>query len=168
MQYPHFRILVVDLDAHQGNGVTQIARNQKNIFIFDMYNGDTWPGDFVEKERIDFDYPLKAYMKDEEYLSLLAKELPKAIDSVKPDLIIYNAGTDIYFKDTIGALGITAQGITKRDEIVFENALNRNIPITMVFSGGYHTDSALIISESLKNLFNKLFRPFNNVGSVPK
>lgn len=152
--HPGYRILIVDLDAHQGNGHEEIAQKDPNIAIFDMYNGDTWPGDFECQERINFNLPLKARTQDAEYIHILSSNLPQAIDYVQPDLIIYNAGTDVYEKDPIGALSLTKQGIIERDRIVFTEAIGRKIPILMVLSGGYHADSHAIISESIMNLRN--------------
>ena len=157
-QHPDYKILIVDLDAHQGNGHEQIAKNISNIAIFDMYNGDTWPGDFDCQERINFNYPLKSKTSDAEYINVLKRELPKAINQVQPDFILYVAGSDIYEKDTIGVLSITKQSVIERDEIVFSQAINRNIPILMTLSGGYHKDSHAIISDSIINLNNKLLK----------
>ncbi|MBA3954905.1 histone deacetylase [Candidatus Dependentiae bacterium] len=151
-----FRIMIVDLDAHQGNGHEELVKNDRNIAVFDMYNKDTWPADYPCQERINFDYPLQAKTQDNNYMQLLIQELPKAIEQVKPHLIIYNAGTDIYEKDPLGMLSITRQGIIKRDEFVFRTALNGSIPIVMVLSGGYHADSYSIIAESIENLWRKL------------
>ncbi len=153
LQHPEFRILIVDLDAHQGNGIEDILKNEPNVAIFDMFNALTWPGDYACQERINFRFPLKSRTDDKEYLRILSNALPCAIDSVKPDLIIYNAGTDIYEKDPIGALSVSKQGIIDRDQFVFEQAIHRNIPIVMTLSGGYHADSHAIVSESIENLW---------------
>ena len=128
MKDPEAKILIVDLDAHQGNGHEEIAAEDKRIAIVDFYNADTWPGDYPCQKRINFDYPLKAHTKDAEYLNLLKQELPKVIDIVKPTLIIYNAGTDIFEKDPLGMLSISRQGIIERDQFVFKEAIGRKIP----------------------------------------
>ena len=157
MKHPNYRILIVDLDAHQGNGHEDVAETEKQIAIFDVYNGKTWPGDFACQERINYNFPVDGRKTDDKaYLTLLAKELPKAIDTVKPDLIIYNAGTDVYYEDPIGCMALTKQGIINRDEMVFTHALTRNIPILMVLSGGYHAQSYAIISASVENIWKKL------------
>ena len=132
-QTPGIRILIVDLDAHQGNGHEDVAENEKQIAIFDIYNGKTWPGDFPCQERINYNFPVDGRKtNDAVYLALLNEELPKAIDAVKPDLIIYNAGTDVYYEDPIGSMALTIPGIINRDELVFTQAITRNIPILMV------------------------------------
>lgn len=158
LQNPDFRILIVDLDAHQGNGHEEIEKNEPRIAIFDMFNGQTWPGDFTCQERINFRFPLKARTNDAYYLEILSQSLPQAIEAINPDLIIYNAGTDVYEKDPIGALSLSKEGIVKRDQIVFEHAMNRCIPIAMVLSGGYHADSHTIISQSIENLWNNVLK----------
>ena len=157
LKHPEYRILIVDLDAHQGNGHEDVAENEKQIAIFDIYNGKTWPGDFPCQERINYNFPVDGRKtNDAVYLALLNEELPKAIDAVKPDLIIYNAGTDVYYEDPIGSMALTIPGIINRDELVFTQAITRNIPILMVLSGGYHSKSYQIISKSVENVWYKL------------
>ncbi len=154
-KHKDYKILIVDLDAHQGNGLEASLKDYKNSYILDMYNKDIYPKDDKEKKYIDYHYPLNSYVGDEEYINLLKIGLEKALLEVKPDLIIYNAGTDIYEKDPLGNLFISKKGIKKRDEIVFEKALKRKIPILMVLSGGYTKESYQIIGESIKNILEK-------------
>lgn len=165
-QHPEYNVLIIDLDAHQGNGHEEIAQGNPNIAIFDMYNADTWPGDYAVQERINYNYPLKSGTADKEYLDILTRELPRAIDQVKPDLIIYNAGSDIYIKDMIGRLAVSEKGIIERDDFVFQQALGRKIPIMMLLSGGYHADSYRTVSESIKNVWNKYLKNMCQQGSL--
>ena len=158
LEHGDHRVLIVDLDAHQGNGNEELAEGENNIAIFDMYNGDTWPGDFACQERINFRHALKAKTGDGEYLRILTSNLPAAIDSTRPNLVIYIAGTDIYEQDPIGALSITREGIIKRDEIVFGEVMSRKIPILMVLAGGYHGHSREIVSASIENLWDKFLK----------
>jgi histone deacetylase 11 len=150
--------LIVDLDAHQGNGYESIFKDQSGIFIFDVYNRDIFPGDAEAAQYIDFAYPIRSGIIDAEYLNLLKQELPKAIKITRPDLIIYNAGTDVYENDPLGGMKISAAGIIKRDEIVFTCALEHKIPILMLLSGGYAAQSAEIVSRSLEHLFQHVLR----------
>ena len=161
------KALIVDLDAHQGNGYlsafTSIDPTSKefsyaklsNIRIFDMYNGDIYPHDTFAKDFIDYDFPLPSKTSDKKYLSLLREYLPQVLDEDRPDIVFYNAGTDIYERDPLGALSITKAGIIERDEFVFQSCRERNIPIVMVLSGGYTAESAEIISKSIANLIDK-------------
>ncbi len=147
-------ILVVDLDAHQGNGHESIVKDDTSVYIFDVYNKDIYPDDEDVKQYIDYHFPISKNTKDTEYLSVIEKELPKAIKESKPDFIIYNAGTDIYKGDLLGLLSVSEKGIIKRDEIVFKNAIDNNIPVLMLLSGGYSKKSADITARSIENLLN--------------
>jgi histone deacetylase 11 len=151
---PQLCILIVDLDAHQGNGYESIFKDDPRVHIFDVYNEDIYPNDYEAKKYIEFDYPLKSYVKDNEYLSLIIQELPKAISKTNPNLIIYNAGTDIFEEDPLGCMSISEAGILKRDEIVFKLAFENKVPIIMLLSGGYTQKSATIIGKSIENILN--------------
>jgi histone deacetylase 11 len=150
--FPHLKIMVVDLDAHQGNGLESIFMQDPRVTIFDVYNGSVYPNDRYAKQFITFDYPLRSFVTDQDYLGLVERELPQAIAKAKPDLIIYNAGSDIYEKDQLGCMSVSAQGIIKRDAFVVEQARQNNIPILMVLSGGYTPQSAGIITQSIKGI----------------
>ena len=149
---PILKVMVLDLDAHQGNGYESIFKDDKRIATFDVYNGEIYPHDVYAKQFIKYDYPVKSFIKDEEYLRLLKTELPKAINEFKPNLIIYNAGTDIFEKDPLGRMSVSSNGIIERDSFVFNIALKSQIPILMVLSGGYSKQSADIISDSIEKI----------------
>lgn len=157
-QYPDYKILYVDLDAHQGNGVEAIKGEMgwEKVYIFDVYRSRIFPHDVEAMEYIDFNYPIYNYVEDEDYLNILRTHLLQAIDKVQPNLIIYNAGTDIFELDRLGYMNVSKEGIIKRDELVFRQAQARNIPIAMVFAGGYTLASAGIIGESIENLFRNV------------
>jgi len=172
----NLNVLIIDLDAHQGNGHEAVLGDDERVAIFDMYNGDTYPQDEDAKSQITFDFPIRQGTEDQAYLDLLETELPAALDQLekekrKPDLIIYNAGTDILQGDPEGQLSISMAGIIQRDEIVFRQAKNRQIPILYLFSGGYtkssllnrRTGSAYVISKSLKNILDNIIE----VGETP-
>jgi histone deacetylase 11 len=147
------KIMVIDLDAHQGNGFEDIFRNDPQVETFDLYNGEIYPYDLAAARYIRWKFPVKSGTADEEYLNILHGNLGDAITACAPDFIIYNAGTDPYEKDPLGCLGVTSAGLIQRDAYVFKQARSRRIPILMVLSGGYHTDSARIISGSIHNLW---------------
>jgi len=153
---PHLSILIVDLDAHQGNGCECIFKNDPRIHIFDVYNEQIYPQDYEAKKHIEFDYPVKAYIEDKEYISLVERGLSNAIAKSKPDIIIYNAGTDVFTEDFLGCMSISEYGIIKRDEVVFRNARKNKIPILMVLSGGYTQKSAAIIGRSIENILKNV------------
>ncbi len=152
---PGIKVMIVDLDAHQGNGHEAISQDAEDIIIYDMYNADVYPMDDNVKQYIDFDIPLSSFTSDSIYLHKLYTSLPKAISSSKPDFILYNAGTDIYEKDPLGRLSVSSEGIINRDEFVFDQALSNDIPILMVLSGGYSKESASIIGRSIENIIRK-------------
>ena len=89
-------------------------------------------------------------------MAIIKKAIPEALEQVKPDYVIYNAGTDIFYKDRLGKMSLTKEGIIDRDEIVFSYVLDDNIPILMVLSGGYSPESAEIIGESIENLLSNV------------
>lgn len=154
--HPDWKIMVVDLDAHQGDGFERIFKNDTRFVTFDMYNGNIFPNDWFARTFITYDHPLPVGMDTVPYLNLLQKELPKALDEAQPDFIFYNAGTDVFASDPLGGLGVSREGIMVRDKTVFEEAKKRNIPVAMVLSGGYTQESASIIADSIAFVHKQL------------
>ena len=143
------KILIVDLDVHQGNGTAEIFRNNNNVFTFSMHGKTNYP---FKKEVSDLDIPLEDRTNDATYLSILSKILPKLIDQQKPDFIFYLAGVDILETDKLGKLGCTIEGCKKRDELVFKICKEKNIPIQVSMGGGYSPEIKTII-EAHANTF---------------
>lgn len=164
--HPHVqKIMVIDLDAHQGNGFEAVFKDDPRVDTFDMYNGAIYPQDFAAAKYIRWKHALRNRVGEAEYLDILNKNLPQAIQDCCPDLIIYNAGSDPYEKDALGGMRITAAGLIQRDETVFRLARQQSIPIMMVLSGGYHRDSASIIAQSIQNLWKKgLLQASNSIA----
>jgi acetoin utilization deacetylase AcuC-like enzyme len=128
------KILIVDLDVHQGNGNSEIFKNNPNILTFSMHCASNYP---AKKSKSDIDIELKDQMEDEEYLNILHKNL-KELNKNKYDFVFYVAGVDIHFEDRLGKLKITDEGINKRDQIVIENFYSKNTPLCGVLGGGYN------------------------------
>jgi len=128
------KVLVVDLDVHQGNGTASIFANEPRVFTFSMHCGNNFP---LRKAKSDLDIPLERYTKDDEYLKILEYQLPKLIEKVKPDFIFYQSGVDILETDKIGMLRVTKEGCLKRDRFVLETAHRHQIPLTASMGGGY-------------------------------
>ncbi len=149
---PDRKVLIVDLDAHQGNGNASIFRDEPRVTIFDIYNGQIYPGDYEAARHVKYNYPVEMFIRDGEYLGLLERELPRAIDESSPGLIVYNAGTDVLNGDPLGGMNLTAEGIVMRDGIVFRSARDRKVPILMLLSGGYTRMSAGVIGRSIGNI----------------
>jgi len=128
------RILIVDLDVHQGNGNSEIFKNDKNVKTFSMHCASNYP---AKKSKSDIDIELKDHMQDDEYLNILHKNL-KVLNKDRFDFVFYVAGVDIHFDDRLGKLKITDDGINKRDQIVIENFFLKNTPLCGVLGGGYN------------------------------
>ena len=136
------QILVVDLDVHQGNGTAEIFQKDDRVFTFSMHGKSNYP---FKKEISDLDIPLEDNCGDEQYLETLKATLPKLIDQVKPDFIFFLSGVDILSTDKLGKLGCSVAGCKKRDEFVFEQCLQREIPVEVSMGGGYSKDIKTII-----------------------
>ncbi|XP_064310377.1 histone deacetylase 11 isoform X3 [Phalacrocorax carbo] len=143
---------IIDLDAHQGNGHERDFMDDHRVYIMDVYNRYIYPGDGFAKRAIKRKVELEWGTEDTEYLQKVHTHVEGALNELKPDIIVYNAGTDILDGDPLGGLAISPQGIVKRDEIVFKAARSRRIPILMVTSGGYQKRTAQIIADSILNL----------------
>jgi len=128
------KILIIDLDVHQGNGTAEIFQEQINVFTFSMHGQENYP---LHKEKSDLDIGLETYTKDEAYLNILYQTLPALIKQQKPDFLFYISGVDILATDKLGKLSITKEGCYRRDEFVFEQAINNKLPIVVSMGGGY-------------------------------
>ena len=151
------RAMYIDLDVHQGNGVARdkLRFEDADLFIVDMYNGNLWPGDGYAKEAMNVDAAYKSGIADHEYLEALKTCLKRSFDRFKPDIIMYNAGTDVLVGDPLGRCNVSPTGIVLRDQMVWEAALIHGVPICMALSGGYAKGSAAFISSSIMNLIEK-------------
>ena len=128
------KILIVDLDVHQGNGTAEIFRNDASVFTFSMHGKSNYP--FI-KETSDLDIALKNETKDAEYLSVLKKTLPKLINQEKPDFIYYLCGVDVLKTDKLGKLSLSIDGCKERDRFVLQTCHDFNIPVMCSMGGGY-------------------------------
>lgn len=152
---PTLKIMIVDLDAHQGNGFAHTFGTEPRVTVFDVYNGDIYPQDHIALRHVKYAVPIPSMTETEDYLQIVKDRLPKAIAEVKPDLIIYNAGSDIFEEDPLGKLAVSADGVVERDAFVFQLAQQNKIPIAMLLSGGYVKESAPLIARSILNLREK-------------
>lgn len=146
---PNLKVMVVDLDAHQGNGHEKTFKDDKRVAIFDVYGDWNYPRDAEAKKYIKYNYPIPLHTKDEEYLKIIHQALPQAVDRENPDLIIYNAGTDVFDGDHTGKQSLSREGILERDRAVFEIAKDKKIPLAMTTSGGYTPQSAGFVADSI-------------------
>lgn len=131
------KILIVDLDVHQGDGTANIFNNNvpKNVYTFSMHCKQNFP---FRKQLSDFDVPLISGLKGNEYLYELRLHLPHILDSVKPSLVLYDAGVDPHAHDLLGRLCLTDQDLFDRDVYVLtEVCIKRKLPCATVIGGGY-------------------------------
>ena len=130
------KILIVDLDVHQGNGNSDIFKNNKSVFTFSMHSKSNYP---AKKSISDLDVELEDNIEDLEYTNSLKSCLGQ-LNKEKFDFVFYIAGVDVHFNDRLGKLKISDEGIKSRDEIVIENFFSKNIPLCGVLGGGYNKD----------------------------
>lgn len=143
------KILIVDLDVHQGNGTAEIFQNDASVFTFSMHGADNYP---FKKEKSDLDIPLEKGTGDAQYLAILQKTLPKLIATEKPDFIFYLCGVDVIASDQLGTLALTIEGCRQRDEFVLEACHKLQIPVQCSMGGGYSPEIKAII-EAHANTF---------------
>jgi len=136
------KILVVDLDVHQGNGTAEIFQDDPNVFTFSMHGKGNYP---MHKESSDLDIELEDKTDDKTYLKILRENLPRLIDEQQPDFIFFQSGVDVLATDKLGRLGMSIAGCKERDKIVFEHCFRNDIPVVASMGGGYSEKIAHII-----------------------
>ncbi|WP_394363707.1 histone deacetylase family protein [Capnocytophaga gingivalis] len=150
------RILIVDLDVHQGNGTAEIFAHREEVFTFSMHAKGNYP--FV-KEQSDNDIELPKGVTDKEYLSLLKATLPALFERHRPDFVFYQSGVDVLESDRFGLLSLTLEGCAQRDRFVFEECQKRGIPVQCSMGGGYSPKLSIIL-EAHTNTFREAQRIF--------
>ena len=130
------RILIVDLDVHQGNGNSDIFKDNRNVFTFSMHSKSNYP---AKKSMSDLDVELDDNMEDSKYIEILKFYLHQ-LNNENFDYVFYIAGVDIHFNDRLGKLRISDEGIKDRDILVTENFFSKRIPLCGVLGGGYNKD----------------------------
>lgn len=128
------RVLVVDLDVHQGNGTAELFRGRKDVFTFSMHGEKNYPH---RKETSHLDIGLPDGTSDLSYLQILEKELSKILDSFYPDFVIYQSGVDVLATDQLGRLGMSIEGVRARDRMILNFAKQIKSPIMCCMGGGY-------------------------------
>lgn len=136
------KILIIDLDVHQGNGTAKLMEHEERVFTFSMHGAHNYP---FHKEKSDLDIGLKDGTTGAEYLAILNETLPKLIIQVKPDFAFYLSGVDILNTDKFGKLQVSLSECKQRDEIVFEYLKKYQIPVTVALGGGYSPDIRTIV-----------------------
>ena len=135
------KIMIIDLDVHQGNGTASIFSENKEVFTISFHGKKNYP---FRKERSDIDVEFEDNTDDHFYLKKLKDFIPNAIDNFKPDFIFYLSGVDVLNNDKLGRLGLSIDGCKERDKFILELCKINSIPVQVSMGGGY--------SELLKNI----------------
>ncbi len=136
------RILVVDLDVHQGNGTAQIFRDEPGVFTFSMHGANNYP---IIKESSDLDIGLPDGTEDKFYLRTLHSNLTNLLEQFNPEFIFFQSGVDVLATDKLGKLSLSRQGCKERDRFVLQVAKDNKIPLVASMGGGYSPDFRDII-----------------------
>ncbi|MDH7912295.1 histone deacetylase [Winogradskyella sp. SYSU M77433] len=136
------KILIVDLDVHQGNGTAEIFQNDESVFTFSMHGKSNYP---FKKEQSDLDIALENDTSDDIYLNILKATLPRLIDEQQPDFIYYLSGVDVIASDKLGKLAMSIGGCKERDHYVLQTCKNLNIPVMCSMGGGYSPNIKTIV-----------------------
>jgi len=136
------RLLIFDLDVHQGDGTAWIFRDEPRVFTFSMHCAVNFPR---QKQMSDLDVPLAEGLGDDDYLSKVQTYLPMVLSQVKPDLVLYDAGADVHGGDRLGKLALTNTGLYERDRYVLETCVAAGYPVACVIGGGYDKDMAALV-----------------------
>lgn len=143
------KILIVDLDVHQGNGTAEIFQDDPSVFTFSMHGKSNYP---FKKEISDLDIALENNTDDQTYLSILKDTLPQLLDNVQPDFVYYLCGVDVISTDKLGKLGLSVEGCKARDRFVLESCKQHHLPVMCSMGGGYSPDIRTIV-EAHANTF---------------
>ena len=136
------KILIVDLDVHQGNGTAEIFKDDDSVFTFSMHGKNNYP---FKKEQSDLDIALENDTNDATYLEVLKNTLPQLIEEQQPDFIYYLCGVDVIASDKLGKLGMSVDGCKARDRFVLQQCNTNNIPVMCSMGGGYSPDIKTIV-----------------------
>jgi acetoin utilization deacetylase AcuC-like enzyme len=140
------RLMVIDLDVHQGDGTAAIFAGDGRVFTLSAHAASNFP---LRKQTSDHDLPLADDLDDDAYLAAVGRLLPELLEQVQPQLVLYNAGVDPHRDDRLGRLALSDTGLLLRDRMVLEACLRRGIPVATVIGGGYDALPALVRRHGL-------------------
>jgi acetoin utilization deacetylase AcuC-like enzyme len=152
------KILIIDLDVHQGNGTAKLFEHQARVFTCSLHGKHNYP---FHKEKSDLDVPLDDGTDDAVYLTTLSKTLNKIFEEVKPDFCFYQSGVDILETDKFGKLKVSLQGCKQRDEMVFALTSSLKVPCVVSMGGGYSPDVKNIVDAHC-NTFRAAFSSYSS------
>ncbi len=128
------KILIIDLDVHQGNGTASLFNSNPNVYTLSFHGKKNYP---FRKEKSDLDIEFDDNTNDNEYLKVLREIIPKTMDQFEPDFIFYLSGVDVLENDKLGRLSLTIKGCKERDRFILETCKNNSIPVQVSMGGGY-------------------------------
>jgi acetoin utilization deacetylase AcuC-like enzyme len=131
------KILIIDLDVHQGNGTAKLMENVNQVFTFSVHGKNNYP---FRKEKSDLDIGLEDGATGAEYLAMLASILPDLINKIQPDFVFYLAGVDVLATDKLGKFKLSIEDCKQRDKFVLDLVHKHQIPVTVALGGGYSPD----------------------------
>lgn len=149
------KVLIVDVDVHQGNGTAAIFQHEPRVFTLSLHGARNYP---FHKEPSDRDVGLPDGLDDDEYVDIFATELDNVLTGFRPDVLLFQAGVDVLKGDRFGRLELTANGVVKRDSLVYERCFSADIPLVYNMGGGYQKDIGVTVeahAESLQTLQQK-------------
>jgi acetoin utilization deacetylase AcuC-like enzyme len=135
------RILIVDLDVHQGDGSAACFQTDERVTTFSVHAASNFP---LRKVNSDIDIPLPDGTEDDDYLAAIGDQLPNVLDALNPQLVLFNAGVDPHRDDRLGRLHLSDGGLLMRDRLVLDACLRRTIPVATVIGGGYDSLQPLV------------------------
>jgi acetoin utilization deacetylase AcuC-like enzyme len=153
------KVLIVDLDVHQGDGTAAIFQNDPTVFTFSMHCETNFP---FRKQKSDLDVPLAEGTDDKVYLTTLTVYLPDILVSFKPDLVLYDAGVDPHQGDRLGRLALTNEGLFQRDRYILQTCTAQGYPVASVVGGGYAEDIMalsrrhLLLHQAAQEVYGRL------------
>lgn len=143
------RILIVDLDVHQGDGTASLTAGRQDIATLSIHADKNFP---VRKARSTLDVGLPDNLGDEGYMAVLADTLPEALERFRPDFVFYQAGVDPHSQDKLGRLALSDEGLLARDRFVVEQARERGLPIASALGGGYGDDQREVAARHARSM----------------
>ena len=150
------RVIIIDLDVHQGNGTAEIFRQNEKVFTFSMHGKNNYP---LNKERSDLDIELPDGTSDAFYMEELDRALSETFEAHRPDFAFFQSGVDILAGDKLGRLNVSVEGCKLRDRMVFKKCFEPGAPVVASMGGGYAPKLSAIVNahtntfQEAKNIF---------------
>ncbi|PNH03939.1 hypothetical protein TSOC_009972, partial [Tetrabaena socialis] len=140
------RVLILDLDVHQGDGTAAIFSGRPEVFTLSVHAQSNFP---TRKQRSTLDVGLPDGTADGPYLAVVAEQLPAVLRDFRPDLVLYDAGVDTHESDALGRLALSDEGLRRRELLVLDTCLGFGVPVAGCVGGGYDDDLDVLARRHL-------------------